>query len=389
MNKNWLIPVVIFLVIVLTHVLYTYSKHQNAIIRSVVDENGVESREEYVKARAIRTVDIYSEENKVVYILEAELLGGKYKGERVIMRNIIRPGGFPLFNVSVMPGDVFLCRVSGTGDITGSGNIVRQYSYDRDRIILCIAGLLVILIILIGRKQGIRTTFALILAGMIIYFLMLPLLNRGKDPILVVTLTCSIIAAAALLIIAGFSRKTYSAICGVTGGVLVAAIIVVYGQAHLHLKGTETYKAAELIESQAAEHINFERLLLSGMLIGLLGAAMDGAIDVASSMSEVRDANPQISAYRLMRSGMNVGTDVIGTMANTLLFAYLGFRLLLVLSALGTTLFTANKMQLLSVGVVSAEILRLLAGSIGLVITIPITVVIAGFWETRPQVHPI
>lgn len=388
MKKSWLIPVIIFLVIVLTHVLYTSNKHQNAIITSVINEDGIESREEYVKAKAIRILDIYSEKNKVVYILEAELLGGKFKGERIVMRNIIRRGVFPLFNVSVMPGDVFLCRIAGTGEkIEPSGNIVREYSYDRDRIVLCIAGLLGILIIIVGRKKGIRTILALVFSGMIIYFVMLPWLNRGIDPILVVTLTSSIIAAVALLIVAGFSRKTYSAILGVIGGVLVAAAIVVYGQTNLHLTGTETYRAAQLIESQAAAHIDFERLLLSGMLIGLLGAAMDGAIDVASSMSEIRNANPQISTYKLMKAGMNVGTDVIGTMANTLVFAYLGFRLLLVLSALSTTIFTANKMQLLSVGVVSAEVMRLLAGSIGLVITIPITVVIAGFWIKRTQVQ--
>jgi len=381
-KKNWLIPAAIFLVIVLTHVLYSYNIRQNAIIKTI-DDGEFQKREEYVKARAIRILDIYSEKDKIVYILEAEILGGKYKGQHIVMRNINISGGFPLYNVKVMPGDIFLCRVAGVDDKIEPDNIVRQYSYDRDRIILCIAGFLVILIILVGRNQGIRTTFALILAGVIIYFIMLPLLNSGKDPILVVMLSCSIIAALSLLIVAGFSRKTYSAILGVIGGVLVAALLIVYGQTHLHLTGTETYHAAELIESEAAKNIDFEKLLLSGMLIGLLGAAMDGAIDVASSMNEVKKAEPQISFYKLIKAGMNVGTDVIGTMANTLVFAYFGFRLLLVLSTLETTLFTASKIQLLSVGVVSAEVLRLLAGSIGLVITIPITVVIAGFWETK------
>lgn len=380
MKKKWLIPIVIFLVIVLTHVLYTYNQHQSAIIKSI-DNGEIKDHREYVKARVIRILDQYSEKNKIVYILEVELLGGKYKGNRVVMRNLTRPGGFPLFNIKILPGDVFLCRVAGTGETIVSGSLVQEYS--RDGIIICIAGLLVILIILVGRWQGIRTTLALILSGMSIYFVMLPLLNRGKDPIIVVTLSCSIIVTVSLLIVAGFRRKTYSAILGVIGGVFIAAIIIIYGQAHLHLTGMETYRAVELIGSQAAKHIDFEKLLLAGMLIGLLGAAMDGAIDVASSMSEIRTADPQISCYKLIKAGMNVGTDVIGTMANTLIFAYLGFRLLLVLSTLSTTLFAANKMQLISVGVVSAEIMRLLAGSIGLVITIPITVVIAGFWETK------
>jgi uncharacterized membrane protein len=109
---------------------------------------------------------------------------------------------------------------------------------------------------------------------------------------------------------------------------------------------------------------------------------MDGAIDVASSMEEIRKANTNINRVELIQSGMNVGTDIIGTMANTLVFAYFGFRLLLVLSsAINAPWFPETKMQLLSVGVVTAEIVRILAGSIGLLITIPITILISGFWH--------
>ena len=114
---------------------------------------------------------------------------------------------------------------------------------------------------------------------------------------------------------------------------------------------------------------------------------MDGAIDVASSMAEIRQANPNLSRRQLIQSGMNVGTDIIGTMSNTLIFAYFGFRLLLVLSsAIDTPWFPETKMQLLSVGVVTAEIVRILAGSIGLLITIPITILISGFWHKPSEV---
>ncbi|HEX30401.1 TPA: YibE/F family protein, partial [Candidatus Poribacteria bacterium] len=85
----------------------------------------------------------------------------------------------------------------------------------------------------------------------------------------------------------------------------------------------------------------------------------------------------------LIRAGMNVGTDVLGTMSNTLVFAYFGLRLLLVMASLGTKIFAQTGMQLLSVDVISAEVIRILAGSIGMVITIPLTALIAGLWYCR------
>lgn len=381
--KKWIVPISLFIILILTHLVYTYNQHRSAVIRGNVSDTGEISQSEYVKGRIVEVLDSYPVEggNPVAHILKVELLGGRYKGKKIIMRNLVRPGQYPRASIWIKRGDVFLCKVGGTGDNINSLSLVQEYS--RDGFIIILAGFLLILIILVGRYKGIRTVISLIIAGIVIYFVMLPALNKGTNPLLMVTLTCGIIAGTSLLIIAGFGRKSYSAILGTIGGVIVATIIVIYAQSHLHLTGTESYKAAEIIESEAGKHLDFRTLLLAGMILGLLGAAMDGAIDVASSMEEVRKANPQLSRLRLIQSGMNVGTDVIGTMANTLIFAYFGFRLLLVLTSMGTPLFTTTKIQLLSVGVVSAEIIRILAGSIGLVITIPITVLISGLWRGR------
>lgn len=385
--KKWTIPIAIFIVAVLTHATYVYNQHRSAVITSSVTDTAEIIQSEYVKGRVVDILDMNNIEGgrTVSHILEIELLGGRYKGKRIIMRNLIQPGGYPLKNIHLKPGDVFLCRIGGAGDIISPQNLVQDYS--RDGYLILLFGFLLMLIILIGRHKGIRTVIALIIAGSAIYFIMLPLLNRGLDAVLVVTITCGIITATSLLIIAGFSKKTYAAILGTIGGVVIATGIIIYAQNHLHLSGMEHYNAAQIIESGAAQHLDFRKLLLAGMILGLLGAAMDGAIDVASSMTEIRQANPNISRTQLIQAGMNVGTDVIGTMANTLIFAYFGLRLLLVLSSLvGADLgFPTTKMQLLSVGVVSAEIVRIIAGSIGLLITIPITVAIAGFWQAKPM----
>ena len=113
--------------------------------------------------------------------------------------------------------------------------------------------------------------------------------------------------------------------------------------------------------------------------------AVDGAIEVASSMEEIRRANPNMPTWRLIASGLNVGTDILGTMVNTLVFAYLGVELLLVITIIAPSaeLFKEPTVQLLSVGVVSAEIVRLLAGTLGLVLAIPITAVICAFWNPK------
>jgi len=387
MKSRWTVPIALFTIVVLTHAAYIYSQRRSAVITSNVTNSAEINSSEYVKGRVLNLLDQYMTEGGrvVTNILEVELLSGRYKGKKVIMRNLVRPNGFPLRNIHLKPGDVFLAKVGGTGETISPVNIVDNYS--RDGFIILLSGFLLLLIILVGRNKGIRTVIALIIAGCAIYFIMLPLLNIGQNALLVVTLTSGIIAASSLLIIAGFNRKTYSAISGTVGGVVIAAIIIVYAQNHLHLSGMEHYNAAQIIESGAGKHLDFRMLLLAGMILGLLGAAMDGAIDVASSMEEIRQANPNLSRMQLIQSGMNVGTDIIGTMSNTLVFAYFGFRLLLVLSsAINTEWFPETKMQLLSVGVVTAEIVRILAGSIGLLITIPITILISGFWQGGKRV---
>jgi len=402
--KRWTVPISLFIILILTHLVYTYNQHRSAVIIRDVSDTGEINQSEYVKGRVVEVLNSYpvEGENSVAHILKVELLGGRYKGKKIIMRNLIRPRYYPRASIWIKKGDVFLCKVGGMGDNIRSLNAVQEYN--RDGIIIILAGFLMMLIILVGRYKGIRTVISLIIAGVVIYFVMLPTLHNRANPLLIamrnllsalgletwatnplfiVPLTCGIITATSLLIIAGFGRKTYSAILGTMGGVVVATIIVIYAQSHLCLSGMESYNAAEIIESEAGKHLDLRRLLLAGMILGLLGAAMDGAIDVASSMEEVRRANPKLGRLRLIQAGMNVGTDVIGTMANTLIFAYFGLRLLLVLTSVGTPLFTTTNMQLFSVGVVSAEIVRILAGSIGLVITIPITVLISGFWRSR------
>ena len=360
------------------------------------DSRWLLSDTKYEQTYSIRTVEdtvgAISESRLNVYeskiehhILEVEMLSGMYKGRRLMLRNIVNHN-MPLLSIPAEPGDIILCRVAGNPEQVGLVNIVQDYG--RDRFLIWIVGGMLLLIILVGRIEGIRTACAMLISAAVIYFFMLPLISGGANAVFIVTLTSGVVAFVSLVFVIGPSRKTFSAVFGTMGGILVAGLIVLFAQQHLHFSGLENAISADIVEATRTPPFDFVQILLAGMLMGVLGVAVDGAIEVASSMEEIRRANPNMPTWRLIASGLNVGTDILGTMVNTLVFAYLGVELLLVVTIAAPNLdfFKSPPPQLLSIGVVSAEIVRLLAGTLGLVLAIPITAVICAFWNPKQRV---
>ena len=349
--------------------------------------------EQTYSIRAMKdTVGAISESRLNVYesksehhILEVEMLSGMYKGRRLVLRNIVNHN-MPLLSIPAEPGDVILCRVAGSPEQVSLVNIVQDYS--RDRFLIWMVGGMLLVIILVGRIEGIRTACAMLISAAVIYFFMLPLISGGANAVFIVTLTAGVVAFVSLVFVIGPSRKTFSAVFGTMGGILVAGLIVLFAQQNLHFSGLENAISADIIEATRTPPFDFVQILLAGMLMGVLGVAVDGAIEVASSMEEIRKANPNMPTWRLIASGLNVGTDILGTMVNTLVFAYLGAELLLVVTITAPNLdfFKSPPAQLLSIGVVSAEIVRLLAGTLGLVLAIPITAIICAFWNPKQKV---
>ncbi|MCE2403161.1 YibE/F family protein [Candidatus Poribacteria bacterium] len=352
------------------------------------DSRWLISDAEYEQTYSIRiahdgtsNLNVYDAETEN-HVLEVKILSGMYKGKHLVLRNIVNHS-MPLLSIPAEPGDIVLCKVGGDSEQIILGNTVQEYA--RDKYLIWFVGGMFLLIILVGRIEGIRTVCAMLISGAVIYFFMLPLISQGMNAILVVTLTSGVVAFVSLVFVIGPSRKTYSAVLGTMGGILVAGLIVLFAQKQLHFTGLESAIAADIVEATRTPPFDFVQILLAGMLMGVLGVAVDGAIEVASSMEEIRRANPNMPTWRLIASGLNVGTDILGTMVNTLVFAYLGVELLLVITIAAPNLefFKEPAVQLLSLGVVSAEIVRLLAGTLGLVLAIPITAVISAFWNPK------
>ena len=340
-----------------------------------------EGEQTYAARRVGDSLKIY-EANTEHHVLEIEMLSGLYEGQRLVLRNIVNHN-MPLLSIPATPGDIVLCRVGGTPDQISLVNIVQEYG--RDGFLVLMLGLMFLLIIVVGRIEGVRTAGAMLISGIIIYFFMLPLIASGTHAVFVVTATSGMVAFVSLVFVIGPSRKTFSAVLGTMGGILVSGLIVMFAQKYLHFSGLESAMSADIVEAMRTPPFDFSQLLVAGMLMGVLGVAVDGAIEVSSSMEEIRRANPNMPTWQLIASGMNVGTDILGTMVNTLVFAYLGARLLLVLAvaAPNVDLFQSPPVELLSVGVVAVEIVRLLAGTLGLVLAIPITALVAAFWHSK------
>lgn len=367
---------------------FSLSEKSTVSILPWKDSKWLISDPEYEQTFSIRTsqdgtnkLNVYDSESEN-HVIEVEILGGMYKGKHLILRNVVNHS-MPLLSIPAEPGDIVVCKVSGDPEQIGLVNIVQEYG--RDRFLIWFVGGMFLLIILVGRIEGIRTVCAMIISGAVIYYFMLPLISQGKNAVLVVTLTSGIVAFVSLVFVIGPSRKTFSAVLGTMGGILVAGIILLFAQNQLHFTGLESAIAADIVEATRNPPFVFVQLLIAGMLMGVLGVAVDGAIEVASSMEEVRRANPNMPTWRLISSGLNVGTDILGTMVNTLVFAYLGVELLLIMTITTEShkLFLVPTVQMLSLGVVSGEIVRLLAGTLGLVLAIPITAIICAFWNPK------
>lgn len=303
------------------------------------------------------------------FFVKLEILSGEHKGLQI--ETIHGITGSIGYDIIVEPGDKVLVTIeSDNGDIE-----VFISEHVREDYIKIVMGLFVILLIIVGGLKGLKTILTLILTLGLILKVLLPGLLAGYSPILLTILVSIIITVVTILVVGGVNKKSYSAIVGVLGSVLIAGLIAYVVGTKSKLTGLSSQEAMMLMYIPQGIQFNFSGLLFAGIIMGALGAVMDVGMSIASAIEEVSKANPLLTTKELIKSGMNVGRDIMGTMANTLILAYMGSAIPLLL------LFTAYKepyMRVINLDIISTEIIRAFAGSIGLVLCVPLTAVIAG-----------
>lgn len=301
--------------------------------------------------------------------LKVEILDGNHKGEILTIRHTIERimPGYYIFK----PGDKLLIRA--TEDGSGTLETVKIQEKVRDTQVYLIVSLFVVLLLIIGGFNGLKTLLSLIIAVAMIFFGYIPLIIRGVNPILA-SLGISIpVVIITLVIISGRNIKTLVAIIGTSLGVIISGILAFIFGNFAHLTGLADDSSISLAYIPQFRNLDYKGILFGTILIGAIGAIMDVAISIASALYEISTLDKNITGKNMIISGMNIGKDMMGSMSNTLILAYVGTTLHLIILFI---VYKIRFIEIINLDSIATEIIRAMAGSIGLIITIPVTVVI-------------
>lgn len=299
--------------------------------------------------------------------LVLEILTGEHRSEVLTVRHtieMIMPGNY-IFKVN----DQVLIRLTENAD--GKIETVKIEERVRDTSIYIITALFAVMMLLIGRKQGLKALISLIIMVGLIFFVYIPMILKGFSPLLLSILISAAAITITLMLISGRHKKTMVAILGTMSGVLIAGLLaVIFGEIG-KLTGLAADTAISLAYIPHFRGLDYKGLLFGTIIIGSIGAVMDVALSIASSLWEIWELNPAIPPKQLIRSGMNIGRDIMGSMSNTLILAYVGTSVHLIILFM---VYQISFTEIINYDSVSSEILRAMAGSIGLMFTIPATV---------------
>lgn len=308
--------------------------------------------------------------------LLVEITTGEHKGRRIEVMNYMSK----LFDKHAKVGTSLLVYVLTDRATLSDGLPALSLSvmnYNRQWLLFGLAALFLLVTALVGGKVGLRSILGLALTLAAVFFLLVPALLKGFYAIPLTLILCVLVTIVCFLLLDGLSKKTLSAILGTVAGFSVACVFAMIASRIAHLDGLE-YNVAEtdtLIQAKfQGTLINIRGLFVSGIIISALGAVMDVAMSISSSVNELKTVNPHMGFSALFRSGMRIGRDAVGTMTNTLILAFTGGALV---NLLLIKYYNWDWKAILSGDYITHEVITGISGSIGLILAVPLTALIA------------
>jgi len=375
MNKNQKKLIIIGIsILILTFILYFFFENNSSIKNKDIN---------YVRAKVLEVIssELHKEGNiPGVFIgkqkIRILILSGQLKGQQFTLTNS-RLHGDLVYDVVAREGMEIVLAVK---ESKKEAPIMVIDTYARDKVIYLLIVVFVIVLILVGRLKGLMALVSLIITGLMIAFFMLPMMFRGYSPVLLAVITAIVVIFMSLILIGGLNRKSFSAISGTIIGVLIAGIISLISGKVAYLTGITGEASEQLVYVVSDFPLNIKGIMFAGIIISSLGAVMDVGMSISSVIFEIHKKIPKLSKKELFKSGMNVGKDIIGTMANTLILAFTGgaLSIMILLIAYDMPYFRA-----INLNMVSTEIIQGLSGSIGLILTVPFTAFISVLFISR------
>lgn len=294
-------------------------------------------------------------------LLELEIRTGRYAGEVVEVSNYFSA----MYAVDVKPGDTVSVRID---TVPGGSFTVSVYNYNRVPLIIALAAVFCLALILIGGWQGLRALLGLGFTFICVVWILIPLVLQGWPPIPLTVALVGTTSAAGFYLLGGWQPKTLGALLGALCGVAAAALLGYLATRLVQVSAYQMDEAEGLLLVRNDTGLRISGLLLSGILIAAQGAVMDTAMSIASAMAEVKEKKQDIDFTGLFRSGMVIGRDTTGTMANTLVLAFAGSSLNMMVLIFS---YRVSFLQLMNTDFIAVEVVRAVAGSLGIIFTVP------------------
>lgn len=312
----------------------------------------------------IQYVDLEDNLTQTKQVIQVKLLSGEFKGETIELDNMLT--GNPYYDIKLRKNTKVILHAEDNGngvefsieDVKRSGNLIWL------SLIFCS------LLIYVGRKKGLYSLISIGLSVLLITNILSPLVLMGINPILATILICIASTAVTMYLVGGFNAKSTSALIGAVLSLAFAGVLSFITMQTAHLTGFNNENTMFLYS--AHPELDFIHIAVSTMILATLGAVMDVAMSIASTINEIYQVDNTKTIKELFTSGMNVGRDIIGTMANTLILVYLGGSLPLVMLAGNIDL-----QKFINLNQVVTEIASALIGSIAIVICVPFTAIAA------------
>ena len=308
-----------------------------------------------------------------IILFQAKILTGYRKGEEITAIQQI-DSMYAVRQKTVSPGDKVVIYKNQNANVE---NIRYMFAeYHRVDFIIVLWVLFLVLLLVLGRRNGLNTLVSLAFTIASIFYVFIPAVLNGGNVYSWSVSTCIYIILMTLLIISGFSKKSLAAMIGCSSGVLMAGFITVLANHFCRLTGLTTEDSMYLLFLNNENPIDLKAIVFAAIILGAVGAIMDVSMSLSSSLAEMKEQVGDMSAAQITRSGMVVGRDIMGTMANTLILAYIG-------SSLSVTLLLAaynssTPLLLFNSEMILVELLQAVAGSLGILLTIPLTSIVCG-----------
>lgn len=313
-------------------------------------------------------------------VCELEILSGPFRGQTASGKNILN-GSLEQDKIFAAGDWALVCINHAAGEILNV-SMIDHYRLPWE---LLLAALFALLLVAFAGRTGIRAVLSFALTVLMIWKVLVPLYLKNWNPIWVGLAVTLLLTVLIIALVYGFDRRCAAAVSGSFLGILLTCVLGVVFTNLFQIHGAVMTNAESLLYA-GYQHLNLTQIFMASIFIGSSGAVMDLSVDITSAVQEVVAKRPDLSWPEAACSGMNVGRAAMGTMTTTLLLAYSGgyVALLMVFMAQGTPIS-----NILNYKYVASELIHTVIGSFGLVTVAPFTALCAGLFLTGHVFRPV